>query len=232
MKKKGINLILLVIIVLVVIVVALIILKNIISNNNLKKEEQEQKTEKFSISMLEDNGLGESQTLSELENKFGDLTSIASYVEVSTGDNIDEYIGNRTTLILKNSKLNTFITTNQDFEFNGIKIGDSKDKVIKSFYNENKDENVVDNNGNIIGKYLYGSFTTDNLNENKITDNVEYAYIGNQSNDTTDYTIRYVYMEPPYKNEYASIQDTISCIEFGIKDDIVTTFASQILLAK
>lgn len=107
----------------------------------------------------------------------------------------------------------------------GIKIGDSKDKIIELFY---RDENFMNqnlmtqDNGTIIGKYLYGSFTVENLDTIHIKDKIEYGvinYNGYESLETAQsYIIEFAYFEPPYVETEASYKDDYAQIAFDIDD--------------
>lgn len=230
MKKRGISL-LAVIIIFIIMIVLIIFVINICKGNiniALKRNNDIEEKPKFSIEMLDENGIGKENSIDQLKQKFGNISKKSSYVEVSTKENVNEYTGDGVFLKVKDNKLSTVIVTNENFEFNGIKIGDSEEKLISSFYQENNNEEVKDIDNKVIGTYIYGTYNINNLEEMKITDNVEYAYIGNESNDNYDYIIHYVCMEPPYKGEYATKEDTVAYIEFGIKNGIITTFGSEI----
>lgn len=240
MKKKGVSL-LTVIFILLIIIVLICIGINIVQKGfdksflgeTIKVLEPNKKTEddKFSIETLEENGLGQKVSINQLRDKFGELKQTASYVKTTTGENIEEYSKSGVKVILKNSKLYLAIIIKEDFEFNGIKIGDTENKVLNSFYQEKETGEVLNSQNEVIGKYIYGNYNIDNLNDMKVKDKVQYAYIGNEKTayeGLYDYVIQYAYMEPPYESEYASKNDKIAYIEFGIKDGIVKSFASQI----
>ena len=225
-KKRGISLVGLLLVIAVVVAVIIIVPK-ILKKKGFAME-------KFTIDMLNNNGIGPSATEESLKQKFPDIKNTNTYVEVTTGDNIKEYSARGITAMFREGKLKTFIVTNSDtnFSFNGIKIGDSKEKVLDSFYSESENKDVLDKDGVIQGKFIYGSYTVDNLEDIKTKDKVEYAYIGNENTALEgyyDYAICFVYMEPPYVNSYATKYDNIARIEIGIKDEVVATFASQVL---
>lgn len=233
MKKRGISLLSIIIFIIIVIAVVVCIkaFKPKIQIPVLNESSKGEKS-KFSLEMLENNGLGENITINDLKNKFGTLNKSNSYVKISTGENIDEYTGSGVTVIFRNNKFSIcIVTNNQDFEFNGIKLGDSEDKLVNAFYKESTNNDVITKDGKNIGKYLYGTFTVDNLEEEKTSDKIEYACKtndGDSQSNLYDYIIEYVYMEPPYKSEYATKNDDAACLEFGIKDGNVSTFACQI----
>lgn len=240
MKKRGVSL-LTVIFILLIIIVLIGIGINIakkgfdesILGETIKVLDPNKKTEddKFSIETLEENGLGTNAKIEQLKNKFGELKQTASYVKTTTGENVEEYSKSGVKVILKNSKLYLTIITEDGFEFNGVKIGDTENKVLNSFYQEKETGEVINSQNEVIGKYIYGSYNIDNLKDMKVKDKIQYAYIGNEKTayeGLYDYVIQYAYMEPPYEKEYASENDKIVYIEFGIKDGVVKSFASQI----
>ena len=240
MKKRGVSL-LTVIFILLIIILLIGIGINIakkgfdesILGETIKVLDPNKKTEdnKFSIETLEENGLGTNATIEQLKNKFGELKQTASYVKTTTGENVEEYSKSGVKVILKNSKLYLTIITEDGFEFNGVKIGDTENKVLNSFYQEKETGEVINSQNEVIGKYIYGNYNIDNLKDMKVKDKIQYAYIGNEKTayeGLYDYVIQYAYMEPPYEKEYASENDKIVYIEFGIKDGVVKSFASQI----
>lgn len=240
MKKRGVSL-LTVIFILLIIIVLIGLGINIakkgfdesILGETIKVLDPNKKTEdnKFSIETLEENGIGTNATIEQLKNKFGELKQTASYVKTTTGENVEEYSKSGVKVILKNSKLYLTIITENGFEFNGVKIGDTESKVLNSFYQEKETGEVINSQNEVIGKYIYGSYNIDNLKDMKVKDKIQYAYIGNEKTayeGLYDYVIQYAYMEPPYEKEYASENDKVVYIEFGIKDGVVKSFASQI----
>ena len=240
MKKRGVSL-LTVIFILLIIILLIGIGINIakkgfdesILGETIKVLDPNKKTEdnKFSIETLEENGIGTNATIEQLKNKFGELKQTASYVKTTTGENVEEYSKSGVKVILKNSKLYLTIITEDGFEFNGVKIGDTENKVLNSFYQEKETGEVINSQNEVIGKYIYGNYNIDNLKDMKVKDKIQYAYIGNEKTayeGLYDYVIQYAYMEPPYEKEYASENDKVVYIEFGIKDGVVKSFASQI----
>lgn len=233
-KKRGISLLSLIGIILGIILF-IIIVKNIPKDIFNQKEEQVQKEdikEKFSLTMLREKGIDKNSTIEDIKKVFNNITQSNSYVETSTGNNMDTYTAEGATIYFKNNKIYILIVDAPNFEFNGIKVGDSKDKVINSFYEEKNNKDVISSDGTtIIGQFLYGEYTIYDLKSKNITQEVNYGYIGNDNtkvDGVCDYIIQYVCMEPPYKNEYASLSDDIAIIEFGMKEDKVATIALQI----
>ena len=139
MKEKGINLFIVVPILVIAIIIVIVVGINIDKSEvNLGEitENVDNKIEanKFSIEMLEANGFGENVTIKELEERFGKLEIKSSYSKTSTGENVDEYLGEGIELTFINDKLKSTKITRKDFDINGVKIGDSKDKIFREFY--------------------------------------------------------------------------------------------------
>ena len=150
MKKRGISLLSLIIIIICIIVgiVVIVQIKNKdkfndnanITQQSTKKETKEK--EHFSLSMLEQSGIGAQTTLTTLKKKFENLKQDKSYVEGKTGDNIDEYSNNDVQIILRNSTLTKITINLANFEINGIKVGDSTSKIEDNFNEKEKTENT------------------------------------------------------------------------------------------
>ncbi len=103
----------------------------------------------------------------------------------------------------------------------GLKVGDSKDKVINSFYNDNEYREAFSR-----GQYLYGTYTSNDYEKVKETGKVENAYINKFNYDpdkeNSHYMIEYNYLEPPYQMEYATELDRRGLLIFDVNsDDIV-----------
>ena len=112
----------------------------------------------------------------------------------------------------------------------GIKVGDSKDKIMELFYRDSNCLNnnmMTEDNSSIIGKYLYGSFTLDNLASVKKSDKIQYGvinYNGYTSMETAkSYIIEFTYFEPPYKEQYATYNDDFTQIAFDIDEKGIIT---------
>ena len=115
----------------------------------------------------------------------------------------------------------------------GLKVGDSKEKVISSFYRESTDEDELRGIYSIyssdepFGKYLYGHGLDDVIDGVKESGDVEYAYINyynyDASRSDTTYMIEYNYAQPPYTSEYASNVDEMGTLVFDMdSSDVVT----------
>lgn len=107
----------------------------------------------------------------------------------------------------------------------GIKVGDSKERISELFYRDSNclNNNVMsEDNQTIIGKYLYGDFTIDNIENKKISDKIEYGIINYNGNTSYEegksYIIEYTYFEPPYLSGNASVNDDFAQIAFDIDE--------------
>lgn len=112
----------------------------------------------------------------------------------------------------------------------GIKVGDNKDKIIELFYRDSDclNNNVMtEDNATIIGKYLYGNFTIDNLGTAKTADKIQYGVINyngySSLEEAQSYIIEYTYFEPPYKEQNATFNDDFAQIAFDIDQKGIIT---------
>lgn len=107
----------------------------------------------------------------------------------------------------------------------GIKIGDSKDKILEMFYRDADCLNnnyMTDDNDTIIGKYLYGDFTLDTLESKNIQDKAEYGlinYNGNFTFEKSNYIMEFTYFEPPYIGQAATLNDDFAQLMFDIDEN-------------
>lgn len=112
----------------------------------------------------------------------------------------------------------------------GIKVGDKKDKIFELFYRDSNCLNqnlMTEDNETIIGKYLYGDFTIDNLEKVKTNQKIQYGVINyngyTSMEDAESYIIEFTYFEPPYKGESATYNDDFAQMAFDIDgNDIIT----------
>ncbi len=113
--------------------------------------------------------------------------------------------------------------SNQDVFARGLKVGDNVDKVYDLYY---RDQNCMNNEyysedkTTALGKMLYGNFTIDALDTVKATNKIEYGvinYNGYSSMEVADsYTIEFTYFEPPYKGDYAQIDDDFAQLSVDV----------------
>lgn len=118
----------------------------------------------------------------------------------------------------------------KDIFARGIKVGDSKDKIFDLYY---RDADCMNNNlmtsdkATIIGKYLYGNFTIDDLDSVKANDKIQYGvlnYNGYSSYENAQsYIIEFTDFELPYKNQIASYNDDFAQLAFDIDNKGIIT---------
>lgn len=115
----------------------------------------------------------------------------------------------------------------------GLKVGDSKEKVISSFNRETENESEMRNiysvfdKSNSFGKYLYGHGIEDVADGVKESGIVQYAFINYYNYDSSrpdaTYMIEYRYFEPPYASGYATAGDPSCSLVFDVdSNDNVT----------
>jgi len=161
--------------------------------------------------------------------------------QIETGANSDEildervYAYNDLTLIFMPIegiyKLCAAASLGDDDLFSrGIKVGDSKDKIFELYYRDSNCLNnnlMTEDNATIIGKYLYGNFTLDKLETEKVTDKIQYGIINyngySSFEDAKSYIIEFTYFEPPYKEQNASYNDDFAQIAFDIDQKGIIT---------
>jgi hypothetical protein len=105
----------------------------------------------------------------------------------------------------------------------GIHVGDSVNKILDMYY---RDADCMNHNcyttdkTTVIGKMLYGDYIMDVLDSTKIKDKIQYGMInfnGYTSMEAAEsYIVEFTYFEPPYKQEYASVNDDFAQIAFDI----------------
>lgn len=112
----------------------------------------------------------------------------------------------------------------------GIKLGDSKDALLNTFYRDENclNQNVMSLDGEeIIGKFLYGDVTMADLEEKKLKDTVNYAiisYDGFDSMETaTQLTYSYTCFEKPFIKEYATMDDDYGQLHVQLDDKGIVT---------
>ena len=105
----------------------------------------------------------------------------------------------------------------------GIKVGSTFDDILKVYY---RDVNCMNNifysadKTTALGKYLYGTFTIDDLENVKTASNVEYGVINFNGyaslEEAETYIVEMTYFEAPYKTGTASISDDFAQLAFDI----------------
>lgn len=113
------------------------------------------------------------------------------------------------------SVLTALTSSSEDHTFaRGIKIGDSFDKVLETFYHDDDPYNknyLSEDNTELLGKFLYGDYTLAELEKIKPAGKVEYGLLNVNGDNLIEYTNNYVfeytYMDVPYKKGYATDED-------------------------
>ena len=108
----------------------------------------------------------------------------------------------------------------------GLKVGVDADKVIETYY---RDTNYLNNKyvskdkSTVMGNFLYGNLTLDDLDNVKTKDQIMYGminYSGYQSKELADnYIIEYTYFDSTYKDGMASTKDDFAQIAFDVDRD-------------
>ncbi len=185
---------------------------------------------KFTIVDLKDEEIYYNASKEYIISLLGNKKYTINKVENSDDTNIVEILlCDGYTFYFSNEKLYEFICSSPEFNFKGISIGDDTSKVLETFYTENlEDDNYVySSDEKIIGKYIYGNFNVYNLDTIKTKEAILYAY-ETSSNSGDSYIIRYVYMCPPYKNTYASMEDTATYLTFVISNNTVSSISWRV----
>lgn len=104
-----------------------------------------------------------------------------------------------------------------------LKVGDNKDAVLEKFY---RDENCLNNNvmaednETIIGKFLYGNCTLDNLEAYNGEGDVEFAVINYDGyanmEEADNLTYEFVFMEAPFLGEKPSANDDFAQLNIEV----------------
>ena len=120
--------------------------------------------------------------------------------------------------------------SDKDVFSRGLKVGMSVDSILSVYYRDQDYKNnyyTSDDSTAVLGKYLYGSFTPDELDKVNTKDAIAYGLInfnGYDSDETADnYIIEFTYFAPDYKNGTASVDDDFAQIAFDIDNNGVIT---------
>ena len=120
--------------------------------------------------------------------------------------------------------------SDKDVFSRGLKVGMSVDSILSVYYRDQDYKNnyyTSDDSTAVLGKYLYGSFTLDELDKVNTKDAIAYGLInfnGYDSDETADnYIIEFTYFAPDYKNGTASVDDDFAQIAFDIDNNGVIT---------
>lgn len=195
---------------------------------------QSNNSKKFSYDDLTIGALSKGMGESKAKECFGEPTKVKEPSEEADSNNsVKVYIYEGFTVsfmkIAGQYQVIGMETTSVDNDITfarGIKLGDTKDKVIDSFYRDANCYNnnvMTEDNSTIIGKYLYGSYTMDELEKRAETQVVEYGIIDYNGNKTfeeaEEYFIQYTYFDGKYINGKASYNDDFAQIIFEINKE-------------
>ena len=188
---------------------------------------EESKASKFQYTDLTINSLKYMMTEAAVKNIYG--TPVSEYESTEKDTNAEaEYLEkvcsyNDLTLIFvkftddgrtagKNENGTYKLTaaasvSDKDVFSRGLKVGMSVDSILSVYYRDQDYKNnyyTSDDSTAVLGKYLYGSFTLDELDKVNTKDAIAYGLInfnGYDSDETADnYIIDFTYFAPDYKN--------------------------------
>lgn len=211
---------------------------------------EESKASKFQYTDLTINSLKYMMTEAAVKNIYG--TPVSEYESTEKDTNAEaEYLEkvcsyNDLTLIFvkftddgrtagKNENGTYKLTaaasvSDKDVFSRGLKVGMSVDSILSVYYRDQDYKNnyyTSDDSTAVMGKYLYGSFTLDELDKVNTKDAIAYGLInfnGYDSDETADnYIIEFTYFAPDYKNGTASVDDDFAQIAFDIDNNGVIT---------
>lgn len=107
-----------------------------------------------------------------------------------------------------------------------MKVGDSVDDIIKSYYRDQNYQNhlyVSEDKTLTYGKFLYGEFTTNELEKINTNDPIAYGlinYNGYNSIETAEsYIVEFTYFDGKYKGSQATIDDDFATLNFEIDNN-------------
>lgn len=169
---------------------------------------------------------------------LGNPVTVYDSTEKSVAENMlaeKVYSYNDLTLIFTKEKDDYLLTaaastSDQDIFSRGIKVGDNLDTLLNLYY---RDADCMNNywysedKTAVLGKYLYGDYTMDDLEKIKSTDQVSYGVInfnGETSMETAQtYIAEFTCFQPPYSGTYATVNDDFAQMAFDIDNNGVIT---------
>lgn len=208
------------------------------------------KSEKFKYSDLTVNSLKYMMKESDVKNIYG--TPVSEYESTEKESNADAlYVEkvcsyNDLTLIFvkfddngrtagKNQSGTYRLTaaasiSDKDTFARGLKVGMSVDSILSVYYRDTDYKNryckTTDGTA-ILGKYLYGDFTMDDLDKVNTKDAIAYGLInfnGYDSDESAEsYIIEFTYFSPDYKSGVATVDDDFAQIAFDIDNNGIIT---------
>lgn len=121
------------------------------------------------------------------------------------------------------------VSANDQFA-RGIKVGDQLEDILKLFY---RDSNAMNNNylandqSTVLGKYLYGNFTIDDLETLKTSDAINYGvinYAGFLTMENAEtYYVEFTSFDEQYKDKTATTDDDFAQLTFDMDNTGIIT---------
>ena len=108
----------------------------------------------------------------------------------------------------------------------GLKVGMSADSILRVYYRDTDYRNnycMTSDKTAVLGNYLYGSFTMDDLDKINTKDAISYGLINyngyDSLEDAENYIIELTYFSPDYKSGTATVDDDFAQIAFDIDNN-------------
>ncbi len=208
------------------------------------------KADKFSYSDLMVNSLKYMMTESDVKNIYG--TPVSEYESTEKESNADSlYVekvcsyNDLTFIFVKfddsgktagKNQAGTYRLTaaasvsDKDVFARGLKVGMSVDSILRVYYRDTNYRNnycMSADKTAILGNYLYGDFTMDDLDKVNTKDAISYGLINyngyDSLEDAENYIIEFTYFSPDYKNGTATVNDDFAQIAFDIDNNGIIT---------
>ena len=112
----------------------------------------------------------------------------------------------------------------------GLKVGMSVDSILRVYYRDTNYKNnyyKTPDGTTVIGKYLYGDFTIDDLDRVNTKDAIAYGLLNYNGYDDLEaaesYIVEFTYFSPDYKTGVATVDDDFAQIAFDIDSNGIIT---------
>ena len=108
--------------------------------------------------------------------------------------------------------------SDKDVFARGLKVGMSADSILRVYYRDTDYRNnycMTSDKTAVLGNYLYGSFTMDDLDKINTKDAISYDSL----EDAENYIIELTYFSPDYKSGTATVDDDFAQIAFDIDNN-------------
>ena len=116
--------------------------------------------------------------------------------------------------------------SDKDVFARGLKVGMSADSILRDYYRDTDYRNnycMTSDKTAVLGNYLYGSFTMDDLDKINTKDAISYGLINyngyDSLEDAENYIIELTYFSPDYKSGTATVDDDFAQIAFDIDNN-------------